>query len=146
MDFQKEIEEEKQRRLDEKEKFKKELYLKSGLLCLHLTKDYRREEYWKLGRLEQSGESFDTKYKRRELENNLDLGAFILDADNRKYFKIYQITEDDDPQIHAFVDFTDGMVYKPRSESSANRKLGWDIDLCLKVADWHGYYLNKDPE
>lgn len=142
-----EIEEDYQQRLVEKERIKKLLLLKTGLLCIKLTNDYRRESYWILDRLEkQNGESIDTKYKRRELDNNLDLGAFFMDIDNRKYYKIYQVTEDDEPKVHAFVDFIDGKVYKPRSSSSANRTLGWDIDLCLNVADWRGYYLNKDPD
>lgn len=142
-----EIEEDYQRRLVAKMSVRNDTYLKTGLLCIRLTNDYRRESYWILQRtVEQEGENIDTKYKKRELDNNLDLGAFIVDTDNRKYFKIMQITEDDEPKVHAFVDFTDGMVYKPRSSTSANRKLGWDMDLCLRVADWRGYYLNKDPD
>jgi hypothetical protein len=142
-----EIEEDYQRRLEEVEKFKQTIYFKTGLLCLALTKDYRRESYWILQRtIEEEGESLDSKYKKRELDNNLDLGSFIIDADNRKYFKILQITEDDEPKVHAFVDFTDGKVYKARGSASANRKLGWDIDLCVRVADWRGFYLNKDPD
>lgn len=142
-----EIEEDYRQRLNAIDNFKKETYLRTGLLCLALTKDYRRESYWILQRtIEQEGESLETKYKKRELDNNLDLGAFIMDCDNRKYFKILQITEDDEPKVHAFVDFVDGKVYKPRGPASANRKLGWDMDLCLRVADWRGFYLNKDPD
>ena len=32
------------------------------------------------------------------------------------------------------------------SQTSANRSHWWDLDECLKIADCHGYYLNKDPE
>jgi hypothetical protein len=39
-----------------------------------------------------------------------------------------------------------GIVYKPRNSTSANKKLAWDIDECIRVADWRGYYLNEDPK
>lgn len=142
-----EIEQDYQRRLILKKKIKEQIYIKSALLCLRLTNDYRRETNWILNRIiEQEGESFETKYKKKELETNNEIGTFFLDIDNRKYFKILYTNEDYEIKTHAFVDFEDGRVYKPRSSTSANRQLGWDMELCLRVADWHGYYLNKDPD
>ena len=44
------------------------------------------------------------------------------------------------------MDMFDGRVYKPRTQTTANKKYWWDLDECLKIADCHGYYLNKDPE
>ena len=60
--------------------------------------------------------------------------------------KIVQILDEDEYKLHAFVGFADGVVYKPRNDHSANRKLGWDLDLCIRVCDWRGFYLNKDPK
>ena len=54
---------------------------KVGLLCLALNKDYRRETLWRIGRIEETqGITLDTKFKRREIENNLEIGAFVIDS------------------------------------------------------------------
>lgn len=126
----------------------KEKYLnKVGMLCIALTKDYRRETLWMLDRIEsQEGESLETKFKRREVNNNFEIGAFVIDISNRKYFKICRIDDEGELHTHAFVSFEDGTVYKPKTETTANKALGWDIDECIRVADWRGYYLNKDPK
>lgn len=142
-----EIEQDYQDRIKLKQQLKEQTLKKAALLCIRLTKDYHRESNWILDRIiEQEGETFETKYKKKELESNSEIGTFFLDIDNRKYFKILYTNDDYEIKTHAFVDFEDGKVYKPRSSTSANRQLGWDIDLCLRVADWHGFYLNKDPE
>ena len=127
---------------------KNELLSKVGLLCIKLTSDYRRETLWKLTRItdQTGGSSRDIELKKKELESNFDIGSFIVDCDNRKYFKIVQILDEDEYKTHAFVGFADGVVYKPRNDHSANRKLGWDLDLCIRVCDWRGFYLNKDPK
>tara|TARA_Y100000022_G_C13021769_1_gene271483 strand:- start:88 stop:504 length:417 start_codon:yes stop_codon:yes gene_type:complete len=122
---------------------KNELLCKVGLLCIKLTSDYRRETLWRLSRIVDSR---DNALKQKELESNFDIGSFIVDCDNRKYFKIVQILDEDEYKTHAFVGFADGVVYKPRNDHSANRKLGWDLDECIRVCDWQGFYLNKDPE
>ena len=69
-----------------------------------------------------------------------------IDDNNRKYYRVLQLTDDDDCKAHCFVDMFDGRVYKPRTQTTANKKYWWDLDECLKIADCHGYYLNKDPE
>ena len=122
---------------------------KVGLLCLALNKDYRRETLWRIGRIEETqGITLDTKFKRREIENNLEIGAFVIDCEkrNKKYFKVCRIDEEFDLIPHAFVDFTTGKVHKAKSIKSADKNLGWDIDFCIKYCDWRGNYLNKDPK
>ena len=132
---------------DDQEKIKNKNLLKIGLLCIKLTEDYFRENRYILSKREiDEGETFEIKYKKRELENNLDIGSFIIDSDNKKYHRVFQLTANDEPKIHCFVDKVSCIVYKPRNSTSANKKLGWDIDECIRVADWRGYYLNKDPE
>jgi hypothetical protein len=123
-----------------------EILLKTGLLCIQLTKDYFRESYYILNRIqEENGESFETKFKRKELDSNLDIGSFIVDTSGKKYYKILQLNDEDEPKIHAFIDIEEHKVYKPRTANSANRKLGWKLDDCLRFADWRGNYLNADP-
>lgn len=63
-----EIEEDYQRRLVAKMSVRNDTYLKTGLLCIRLTNDYRKESYWILQRtVEQEGENIDTKYKKENL-------------------------------------------------------------------------------
>ena len=87
---------------------KNELLCKVGLLCIKLTSDYRRETLWRLSRIVDSR---DNALKQKELESNFDIGSFIVDCDNRKYFKIVQILDEDEYKTHAFVGFADGVVY-----------------------------------
>lgn len=141
------IEEDYKRRLEERNLVKNQILLKTGLLCLKLTRDYFRETRYILGRREQEeGETLEIKYKKRELDNNLDIGSFVIDDDNKKYYRVIQLTDTDTPKTHCFIDMNTGTVYKPRSSTTANKKLAWDLDECLRVADWRGYYLNEDPK
>jgi hypothetical protein len=134
-------------RLEEKERVERMILLKTGLLCLRLTEDYFRETRYILSKMEaEGGETLEIKYKRRELDNNIDIGSFVIDDDNRKYYRILQLTDTDVPKTHCFVDMKTGIVYKPRNSTTANKKLAWDIDECIRVADWRGYYLNEDPK
>lgn len=141
------IEADYKRRLEKKNLIKNKILLKTGLLCIKLTKDYFRETLYILNRRElEEGETIEIKYKKRELENNLDIGSFVIDNDSKKYYRILQLTDTDVPKTHCFVDINTGIVYKPRNSTSANKKIAWSIDECIRVADWRGYYLNKDPE
>lgn len=141
------IEEDYKKRLEEKNRIKNEILLKTGLLCLRLTEDYFRETRYILSKREaEEGETVEIKYKRRELDNNIDIGSFVIDDDNRKYYRIIQLTDNDVPKTHCFVDMNTGIVYKARNSTSANKKLAWNIDECIRVADWRGYYLNEDPK
>lgn len=134
-------------RLEEKNRIKNIILLKTGLLCLRLTGDYFRETRYILDRREsEEGETIEIKYKKRELDNNLDIGSFVIDGDSKKYYRILQLTDTDVPKTHCFVDINTGIVYKPRNSTSANKKIAWDIDECIRVADWRGYYLNQDPK
>jgi hypothetical protein len=134
-------------RLEERDRVKNMILLKTGLLCLKLTNDYFRETRYILSRRElEEGETIEIKYKKRELDNNLDIGSFVIDDDNKKYYRILQLTDSDSPKTHCFIDMNSGIVYKPRSSTSANKKIAWDIDECIRVADWRGYYLNEDPK
>lgn len=143
----KDIEEDYRNRLEEKSNTKNKILLKTGILCLKLIKDYFRESHYILNRRElEEGETIEIKYKKRELENNLDIGSFIIDENNSKYYKILQLTESNTPKIHCFIDKNSGIVYKPRNSVSANKKIFWDIDECIRVADWRGYYLNEDQK
>jgi hypothetical protein len=70
---------------------KRKVLNRVGLLCLALTSDYRRENYWRIDRIEATeGVTLETKFKRRELDNNLDIGLFVIDCEkrNKKYFKV----------------------------------------------------------
>lgn len=119
-----------------------------GLLCLALTNDYRRENYWRINRIEETqGVTLETKFMRRELDNNLDIGLFVIDCEkrNKKYFKVGMINEDLELTPHAFVDFTTSRVHRVKGKT-ADKNVHWDLDECIRVCDWRGYYLNKDPE
>ena len=120
-----------------------EVMLKTGLLCLRLTREYFRLHHYIA---DHEDDVKKKKFMKRELDNNYNIGSFIIDDNNRKYYRVLQLTDDDDCKAHCFVGMTDGRVYKPRSQTSANRRHWWDLDECLKIADCHGYYLNKDPE
>ena len=91
--------------------------------------------------------NFDTMYGTGQLPKfESDQFEIKIDDNNRKYYRVLQLTDDDDCKAHCFVDMFDGRVYKPRTQTTANKKYWWDLDECLKIADCHGYYLNKDPE
>jgi hypothetical protein len=127
---------------------KKKLLNKVGLLCIALNKDYRRENLWIIDRIEATdGITLETKFKRREIEKNLEIGAFVIDCEsrNKKYFKICRIDEEFELVTHAFVDFVSSIVYKPKTSKTANKNLGWYLDDCIKYCDWRGNYLNKNP-
>ena len=122
------------------------ILLKCGLLCLKLTNDYRAHTKFILDRREkQEGLTPSMEFKRREMNNSLDIGSFILDNHSKKYHRIYQINDSDGLDLHALVDNSTGIVYKPKSNGYANKNLSWDINQCIRVADWRGYYLNADP-
>lgn len=141
------IEADYKRRLEEKNRVQNMILLKTGLLCLRLTEDYFRETRYILSKMEaENGETIEIKYKKRELDNNIDIGSFVIDDDNRKYYRVLQLTDTDVPKTHCFVDMKTGIVYKPRNSTTANKKLAWDIDECIRLADWRGYYLNEDPK
>ena len=127
---------------------KREILNKVGLLCLALNKDYRRETLWRLTRIEETqGETLETKFMRRGLENSLEIGAFVIDCEkrNKKYFKICRIDDEYELVPHAFVDFTTSRVHRVKGKN-ADKNVHWDLDDCIRLCDWRGYYLNKDPE
>jgi hypothetical protein len=127
---------------------KREILNKVGLLCLALNKDYRRETLWRLTRIEETqGETLETKFMRRGLENSLEIGAFVIDCEkrNKKYFKICRIDDEYEFVPHAFVDFTTSRVHRVKGKN-ADKSVHWDLDDCIRLCDWRGYYLNKDPE
>jgi hypothetical protein len=127
---------------------KRKVLNRVGLLCLALTNDYRRENYWRINRIEDTqGVTLETKFARRELDNNLDIGLFVIDCEkrNKKYFKVSMINEDLELTPHAFVDFTTSRVHRVKGKS-ADKNVHWDLDDCIRLCDWRGYYLNKDPE
>jgi len=118
---------------------------KSGLLCLKLTSHYRNQTKFILSRKEQAeGETLEVKLRKKQLNKNLDLGSFLLDTSGTKYYRIYHYNEDGHI-LHAVIDSDTGTVYKPNSNGYLNKNLSWDIDQCIRVADWKGYYLNADP-
>lgn len=124
----------------------KDILLKSGLLCLRLTKDYNNNTRFILSRIEQEeGNTNRVKFKKRELENNLEIGAFILDTNGKKYYRIYQLDDCDSYKLHCIIDSTDGTIFKPKLDGYPNKNLKWSIDECIRFADWKGYYLNADP-
>ncbi len=121
---------------------------KVGLLCLALNRDYRRENLWRISRIEASeGESLETKFKKREINNNLEIGSFVIDCEkrNKKYFKICRIDDEIELIPHAFVDFTTSRVHRVKGKS-ADKTVHWDLDECIRICDWQGFYLNKDPQ
>ena len=127
---------------------KRNILNRVGLLCLALTHDYRKENYWRIDRIEATeGVTLDTKFKRRELDNNLDIGLFVIDCEkrNKKYFKISMINEDLELTTHAFVDFTTSRVHRVKGKT-AGKTVHWDLEECIRLCDWRRYYLNKDPE
>jgi len=120
-----------------------EVLLKTGLLCIKLTEQYFGEQKYIA---DKESDDKKRKFKKRELENNYNIGSFIIDDNNRKYYRVLQLTDDDDCKTHCFVGMVDGVVYKPRSQTAANKKITWDLNQCLRTADWRGFYLNPDPE
>ena len=120
-----------------------EVMLKTGLLCLRLTKEYFRVHHHIA---DHEDDAKKKKFMKRELENNYNIGSFFIDDNNRKYYRVLQLTDDDDCKTHCFVGMLDGVVYKPRSQTAANKKITWDLNQCLQTADWRGFYLNPDPE
>ena len=120
-----------------------EVMLKTGLLCLRLTREYFRLHHYIA---DHEDDVKKQKFMKRELENNYNIGSFIIDDNNRKYYRVLQLTDDDDCKTHCFVSMIDGVVYKPRSQTAANKKVSWDLNECLKLADWRGFYLNPDPK
>tara|TARA_X000000368_G_scaffold366400_1_gene313180 strand:- start:592 stop:1074 length:483 start_codon:yes stop_codon:yes gene_type:complete len=120
-----------------------EVLLKTGLLCIKLTENYFAEQTYIADKEE---DPVKKKFKKRELDNNYNIGSFVIDDNNRKYYRVLQLTDDDDCKTHCFVGMTDGVVYKPRSQTAANKKVTWDLNECLKLADWRGFYLNPDPK
>tara|TARA_B100000902_G_C26616005_1_gene577472 strand:- start:64 stop:546 length:483 start_codon:yes stop_codon:yes gene_type:complete len=120
-----------------------EVLLKTGLLCLKLTENYFAEQNYIVDKEE---DQVKKKFKKRELDNNYNIGSFVIDDNNRKYYRVLQLTDDDDCKTHCFVSMIDGVVYKPRSQTAANKKVSWDLNECLKLADWRGFYLNPDPK
>jgi len=127
---------------------KRKVLSRVGLLCLALTNDYRKENYWRIDRIEATeGVTLETKFKRRELENNLEIGLFVIDCEkrNKKYFKVSMINDDIELTTHAFVDFTTSTVHRVKGKT-ADKNVYWDLDECIRICDWRGYYLNKDPK
>lgn len=124
----------------------KNILIKSGLLCIKLTKDYYSHNKFLLDRLEQDeSNSQKVKFKRREMKNNLEIGAFILDTTGKRYYRIYQLDDCDSYSLHCIIDSTTGIVFKPKSDGYPNKGISWNIDECIRVADCGGNYLNLDP-
>ncbi len=124
---------------------KENILLKVGLLCLSLTNDYIKENTRILQKNIRNGINVtDNKLRLKELENCLEIGSFIID-ETKKYYKIMQITDEDDLKLHCFVDINTSLVYKPQNQNSPSKKISFDIDHCIKIADWRGYYLKNVP-
>ena len=85
-----------------------EVMLKTGLLCLRLTKEYFRVHHHIA---DHEDDAKKKKFMKRELENNYNIGSFFIDDNNRKYYRVLQLTDDDDCKAHCFVGMTDGRVY-----------------------------------
>ena len=95
-----------------------EVLLKTGLLCIKLTENYFAEQTYIADKEE---DPVKKKFKRRELDNNYNIGSFVIDDNNRKYYRVLQLTDDDDCKAHCFVDMFDGRVNKPRTQTTPNK-------------------------
>lgn len=121
---------------------KKSILLKTGLLCLRLTKNYFNEvSNIAKKQIKDNIDVRDNKFKLKELGNYLELGSFFIE-ESKKYYKINQFTDESDSKIHCFVDKETGLVYKPVNSNSPNKKRIYQIDKCIECADWRGYYLS----
>ena len=87
---------------------------KVGLLCLALNRDYE-ENLWRISRIEASeGESLGDKVQEEEINNNLEIGSFVVDCEKRNKKAILRsVRIDDEARLipHAFVDFTTSRVH-----------------------------------
>jgi hypothetical protein len=120
----------------------KSILLKTGFLCLKLTKNYFNEVSSIAKKLIRDNiDVRSNKFKLKELDNYLELGSFFIE-ETKKYYKVYQFTDESDSKIHCFVDKESGLVYKPLNRNSPNKRRVYEIDKCILHADWRGYYLN----
>lgn len=112
-------------------------------LCASLKRDYVRETERFSTRLIKSNVDVEKHQQRlKEIEN--DEINFIIDEGN-KYYKIVQVFPDKS-KVHCFVDIDSGEVYKPHSSTYPCKKISFNLERCIKICDWRGYYLKDVPD
>ena len=73
--------------------------------------------------------------------------GFELDSSGRKYHKIYMTINGKRDSIHAFIDKTNGYVYKPASIKAPAKGVRYNLlviserEEMLEKCDWAGGYL-----
>lgn len=73
--------------------------------------------------------------------------GFELDSSGRKYHKIYMTINGRRDSIHAFIDKTNGYVYKPASLKAPAKGVRYNLlviserEEMLERCDWAGSYL-----
>lgn len=139
-----EIEEDIEREKSEKEKDKNIIIEKVNQLCLKLTEDYYRDNIKLCKRLITNNIDINLNKKKISNLSNSEDQLYVVDT-GRKYHKIImKIGKTED--VHCFVDIFTGKVYNPQSDTSPNKKRVYDLDKCILVADWRGYYLKDVPD
>ena len=114
------------------------------ILCSSLKRDYVRETKRFSSRMIKLNIDVEKHEQNlKEIEN--DEVNFIIDEGN-KYYKVVQIFPDNKSKVHCFVDIDSGDVYKPQSSTSASKKVFFNLEKCIKICDWRGYYLKDVPD
>lgn len=135
-----EIEEDIERERLEKESEVENILSKVKELCSRLTADYYRDNIKSCKKLISNEIDLKSnKLKLKELNNYKNDELFSIDT-GRKYHKIIRVDQEE-PDAHCFVDIYNGEVYPPQTQTSPNKKRSYDLDKCISIADWRGYYL-----
>lgn len=143
-----EIEEDIERERLEKEFEVENILGKVKELCSRLTADYYRDNINTCRKLIANQIDLKTnKLKLNELTHYRTDEFFSIDP-GRKYYKVVSpsLEENNSLDTHCFVDIFTGEVYPPQSQTSPNRRRSYDLDKCISIADWRGYYLKDVPE
>lgn len=115
-----------------------------NLLCSSLKKDYIRETKRFSTRMIRSNVNVE-KYEQILKDIEDDKINFIVDEGN-KYYKIIQTLPENNSKVHCFVDIDNGEVYKPKSSTSPSKQVSFNLEKCIKICDWRGYYLKNVPD
>jgi hypothetical protein len=125
------------------------------ILCQVLIDDYKRhviKSYThNIVRALDSGDSKSVQYfedRLQEAKNNENIYDFYM-VEGRKYWKIIMSTDGDYrcQSVHAFVDKSNGDLYKPASFKAPAKGVRYNIldkssrEDALAKADWGGGYL-----
>lgn len=138
-----------------KEVMKKQVQDYCKMLCQALIENYKsytiRMHNASIIRELESGNSSTVQYHEdriQEVKNNQNIYDFFI-VEGRKYYKIVMATDGNynSQSVHAFVDKTNGNVYKSASFKTPAKGVRYNLlddssrEYVLEHCDWSGHYL-----